>query len=84
MCICIFQVTSDQTEDIHVFVMLEDMIHSDDSSRNASLSDGTELSSSDLLSSKSDTVSLLSEAAISCKVSKHKQCLFILCRVHTA
>ncbi|XP_016331201.1 uncharacterized protein LOC107679978 isoform X3 [Sinocyclocheilus anshuiensis] len=60
------EVSTDQAEDIHLSVMLEDMIHSD-SSRNASPSDGTELSSSDLLSLKSDTVSLLSEAAISCK-----------------
>ncbi|XP_016423918.1 uncharacterized protein LOC107752458 [Sinocyclocheilus rhinocerous] len=57
------EVSSDQAEDIHLSVMFEDMIHSD-SSRNASPSNGTELSSSDLLSLKSDTVSLLSEAAI--------------------
>ncbi|XP_052453901.1 uncharacterized protein LOC128014367 isoform X4 [Carassius gibelio] len=60
------EVSSDQAEDKHLSVMLEDMIHSD-SSRNASPSDGTDLSSSDLLSLRSDTVSLLSEAAISCK-----------------
>ncbi|XP_042609547.1 protein HOS4 isoform X2 [Cyprinus carpio] len=60
------EVSSDQAEDINVSVTLEDMIHSD-SSRNASPSDGTELSSSDLLSLKSDTVSLLSELAMSCK-----------------
>ncbi len=84
MCICVFQVSSDQAEDIHLSVTLEDMIHSD-SSRNVSPSDGTELSSSDLLSLKSDTISLLSEAAFSCKVSKHtNNVFFILCRVHTA
>uniref|UniRef100_A0A8C1WZU1 Ankyrin repeat domain-containing protein SOWAHC-like n=1 Tax=Cyprinus carpio TaxID=7962 RepID=A0A8C1WZU1_CYPCA len=60
------EVSSDQAEDINVSGTLEDMIHSD-SSRNASPSDGTELSSSDLLSLKSDTVSLLSESAMSCK-----------------
>ncbi|XP_058623122.1 uncharacterized protein LOC131534311 isoform X1 [Onychostoma macrolepis] len=60
------EVSSDQADDIYLSVTLEDMIHSD-SSRNASPSDGTELSSSDLLALKSDTVSLLSEAAISCK-----------------
>ncbi|XP_073687783.1 uncharacterized protein [Garra rufa] len=60
------EVSSDQAEDIHLSVKHEDMMHSD-SSRNASPCDGTELSSSDLLSLKSDTVSLISEGAISCK-----------------
>ncbi|XP_043084073.1 ankyrin repeat domain-containing protein SOWAHB isoform X2 [Puntigrus tetrazona] len=60
------EVSSDQAEDINLSVTLEDMMHSD-FSRNASPSDGTELSGSDLLSLKSDTLSLLSEAAISCK-----------------
>lgn len=55
-------------EDINLSVKYEDMVHTD-SSRNASPSDGTDLSSSDLLSLKSDSVSLISETAISCKVS---------------
>ncbi|KAK2867587.1 hypothetical protein Q8A67_025704 [Cirrhinus molitorella] len=59
-------ISSDQAEDINLSVIHEDMMHSD-SSRNTSPCDGTELSSSDLLSLKSDTVSLISEAAISCK-----------------
>ncbi|XP_067292764.1 uncharacterized protein [Pseudorasbora parva] len=60
------EVSSDQVEGISLSVKLEDMVHTD-SSRNASPSDGTELSSSDLLSLKSDTISLISETAISCK-----------------
>ncbi|KAK7122045.1 hypothetical protein R3I93_022983 [Phoxinus phoxinus] len=60
------EVSSDQVEDIHFSVKHEDMVHAD-SSRNASPSDGTELSSSDRLSLKSDTISLISETAISCK-----------------
>ncbi|XP_050954871.1 uncharacterized protein LOC127156179 [Labeo rohita] len=60
------EISSDQAEDINLSVMYEDVMHSD-SSRNASPCDGTELSSSDLLSLKSDTISLISEAAISCK-----------------
>ncbi|KAL1247932.1 hypothetical protein QQF64_023308, partial [Cirrhinus molitorella] len=59
-------ISSDQAEDINLSVIHEDMMHSD-SSRNTSPCDGTELSSSDLLSLKSDTISLISEAAISCK-----------------
>ncbi|XP_056101712.1 uncharacterized protein LOC130080384 [Rhinichthys klamathensis goyatoka] len=60
------EVSSDQVEDIHFSVKHEDMVRTD-SSRNASPSEGTELSSSDLLSLKSDTLSLISETAISCK-----------------
>lgn len=65
---CVFQVSSDELEDINLSVKHEDMVHTD-SSRNESPSDVTELSSSDLLSLKSDTVSLISETAVSCKVS---------------
>ncbi|XP_039512784.1 ankyrin repeat domain-containing protein 2 isoform X3 [Pimephales promelas] len=57
--------SSDQVEDIDFSVKHENMVHTD-SSRNASPSDGTELSC-DLLSLKSDTLSLISETAISCK-----------------
>ncbi|XP_077067618.1 uncharacterized protein LOC143721223 isoform X4 [Siphateles boraxobius] len=60
------EVSSDQVEDIHFSVKYEDMVHTD-SSRNASPSEGTELSSSDRLSLKSDTLSLISDMAISCK-----------------
>ncbi|XP_048015296.1 protein HOS4 isoform X2 [Megalobrama amblycephala] len=60
------EVSSDEVEDINLSVKQEDMVHTD-SSRNESPSDATELSSSDLLSLKSDTVSLISETAISCK-----------------
>ncbi|XP_067235073.1 uncharacterized protein [Chanodichthys erythropterus] len=60
------EVSSDEVEDINLSVKHEDMVHTD-SSRNESPSDATELSSSDLLSLKSDTVSLISETAISCK-----------------
>ncbi|RXN30061.1 ankyrin repeat domain-containing SOWAHC-like isoform X6 [Labeo rohita] len=65
------EISSDQAEDINLSVMYEDVMHSD-SSRNASPCDGTELSSSDLLSLKSDTISLISEAAISCKSLFHR------------
>ncbi|XP_051741255.1 uncharacterized protein LOC127507854 isoform X2 [Ctenopharyngodon idella] len=60
------EVSSDELEDINLSVKHEDMVHTD-SSRNESPSDVTELSSSDLLSLKSDTVSLISETAVSCK-----------------